>query len=666
VKRNVQRDSEQDDGRRLIILGGGIASLTAAFYASQPGHEIAFPGGIHVYEASGRLGGKGSSVRGIPTGDPNGNRIEEHGLHVWFGFYDNAFALMQACHEYLEHQAKHGYTRWSSSLRSVDDGFRPCSRIAVMDHDGASWRPWVATFPEDAGETPWAPREPNSPMVQPSTLALRAVRLAESFVRSLGAPAVPGYEPRAEAGLFHFPSLLPGTTRFADAVDCYFVAPDGSLGGQELLSWTLRFVARAAREVRNRLDGTVRQHDGVRRTWVVVDLLLAAARGLIDDGVILSESFDDIDRYDLREWLLSHGASEESVSSGLLKALVYDLAFAYEKGDPRRPRCSAATGVYGLLRVLLTYRGAVMWKMNAGMGEIVFAPIYEALKRRGVRFHFGHEVKSIALDEDGTRATRIEFLAQASGPNDGALDTIWVESGPLSGTLPYWKDSASTDAPTPRGIDVDIGDVIVYGLPVGTIRGVVPNAPQPWRTCSDAVQTVNTIALQLWLRAPVGRLAPWASPDLTVGGYTEPFDTWSDMAVLAGERLDGSTEPGTVAYFTNVAPDEFEDIEGTACRFVLDGLSAIWPGFETTLLRGSYARLNSSPSERYTLSLPGTKAARLRPNDTSLQNVRPVGDWTHNSLSAGCIEAAVISGMLAARVIRPDVVLPIFGEPPST
>ena len=44
-----------------------------------------------------RLGGKGASGRNAA----HGSRIEEHGLHIWFGFYDNAFLTMRQCYEEL-------------------------------------------------------------------------------------------------------------------------------------------------------------------------------------------------------------------------------------------------------------------------------------------------------------------------------------------------------------------------------------------------------------------------------------------------------------------------------------------------------------------------------------------------------------------------------------
>ena len=44
---------------------------------------------------------------------------------------------------------------------------------------------------------------------------------------------------------------------------------------------------------------------------------------------------------------------------------------------------------------LLDYKGSFLWKMTAGMGDIVFAPLYQALRRRGVEFEFFHRVDQL-------------------------------------------------------------------------------------------------------------------------------------------------------------------------------------------------------------------------------------------------------------------------------
>src|SRR5262249_43060309 len=78
--------------KKIAILGGGLASLTAAYeLAIQDRYDIT------IYQMGWRLGGQGASGRNL---DEHA-RIEEHGLHVWFGYYENAFNLMWRCYREL-------------------------------------------------------------------------------------------------------------------------------------------------------------------------------------------------------------------------------------------------------------------------------------------------------------------------------------------------------------------------------------------------------------------------------------------------------------------------------------------------------------------------------------------------------------------------------------
>ena len=67
--------------RRIAILGGGMAALTAAFEITDaPGWQDEFE--VTVYQLGWRLGGKGASGRNAAHCE----RIEEHGLHILLGF----------------------------------------------------------------------------------------------------------------------------------------------------------------------------------------------------------------------------------------------------------------------------------------------------------------------------------------------------------------------------------------------------------------------------------------------------------------------------------------------------------------------------------------------------------------------------------------------------
>ena len=63
------------------------AAMAAAFELTRP--HLADRYQVTVHQVGWRLGGKGASGRG------SASRIEEHGLHLWMGFYENAFRLMR-------------------------------------------------------------------------------------------------------------------------------------------------------------------------------------------------------------------------------------------------------------------------------------------------------------------------------------------------------------------------------------------------------------------------------------------------------------------------------------------------------------------------------------------------------------------------------------------
>ena len=53
----------------------------------------------------------------------------------------------------------------------------------------------------------------------------------------------------------------------------------------------------------------------------------------------------------------------------------------------------------------------------------------------------------------------------------------------------------------------------------------------------------------------------------------------------------------------------------------------------------------------YAQSVPGSDKYRLRPDESGYDNLVLAGDWTDSGINAGCIEAAVISGLQAANAL---------------
>jgi hypothetical protein len=161
-----------------------------------------------------------------------------------------------------------------------------------------------------------------------------------------------------------------------------------------------------------------------------------------------------------------------------------------------------------------------------------------------------------------------------------------------------------------------------------------------------------------------------------------PFETWADMThTLATEKAwraaKGMVESPhdaarSVAYFCGVVPDADASpaaaaqrkAEGDVDRWLARGMQPFWPAaFGEGRTAGDlrvgtpHVQANAQGSDRYTLSLPDTIEHRVSPLDRSVMNMTIAGDWTASGLDAGCVEAAVMSGMLAAFAICNDPAL---------
>src|SRR5689334_22468132 len=191
----------------------------------------------------------------------------------------------------------------------------------------------------------------------------------------------------------------------------------------------------------------------------------------------------------------------------------------------------------------------------------------------------------------------------------------------------------------------------------------------------DRGETVRTKALQLWLTKPIDELAsPAASDGLDppATAYVEPFDTYCDMShLLAAEGYADGEGPRGVAYFCSVLPDHAEEsaVKEGALRYLEQSAATIWPGavraggFDWRVLfdphdrvgqdrlDAQYFRANLAGSDRYVTTPAGSVDARLDSDQSGFDNLVLAGDWTHNGIDGGCVEAAVISGERAAEAL---------------
>jgi uncharacterized protein with NAD-binding domain and iron-sulfur cluster len=656
-----------------------MAGLAAAWRLSEPGWRDDFES-ITVYQRGWRLGGKGASSRGAH------GRIEEHGLHVWLGWYENAFQLLRECYEELDRPTH----RPDAPVRTLSEAMIPSGKIGLADRVNGQWQPWVTDLPHND-------RRPGRPGVDGRDTTLvdfttQGLRLIERYFESLSATGVAGVPQQMRSFAAGAPVALGALG--SEAI---------RLTSREAVSGSSSFAQanRGPVDPPSLVGGRPVTDDARRRTWFGVALVIAAIRGIVGDRLLTDpRGLGAINDEEYLSWIGRHGGPSELADFSVVRA-IYDLVFGFVGGDPLKPSIGAGTAVLFGGKTLFDYQGSIFWKMTAGMGDIVFAPLYEALHQRGVTFEFFHRVDHLHPSADGKRIGVITVGRQARlAPGKGIYDpltscrglpcfparpradqlrdAVGIENHPLESHWCRWPDAEQRVLRD--GSDFDL---VIFAIPPGmaafTCAQLAAERPE-WRDMLDGLGTVATQSFQLWLRESETDLG-WTHPGSTLSAFVEPFSTWASMPqLIEAENWPVNAAPGAIAYFCGaldapipVGPSEAahqrQRVRDNAIGFLNRDVRHLLPkavadgDFRWDLLCGGnggvgpsrfdsqYWTANIDPSDRYVQSLPGTDRFRLRSDESGYDNLFLAGDWTDSGLNAGSIEAAVLSGLQAANAV---------------
>ncbi|MCP3979420.1 MAG: NAD(P)-binding protein [bacterium] len=689
-----------DEKIKVAVLGGGVGAMTAATcLTSTP--ELRARYDVTVYQMGWRLGGKGASGRNAK----HANRIEEHGLHVWMGWYQNAFSTIRDVYGEWDPPDGGRFSDWT-------DAFEPTDVITFMNRAPLSgeWEGWTVQFPP-------SPETPGTGGVMDS--AWDYIVMTIEFLRHIS--------PQTGSPFDEEPSKHEGFVErlLDDALNIFGVQrfPDEH-GVHSSLTKAAEVAKRLPREHAKRKE---HHHHGLIglledvRDWVhrlenksgelsvffaLVDMTLAIFRGLMSAGFPKMNEFSELwDDVDLRVWLKSHGAHKLSLESGVLRSF-YELGFAYEDGDPKKPAVAAGSGLRAVLRMAGGYKGSVLWMMQAGMGDTIFSPVYQVLQRRGVKFEFFQRVDALRLDDSGRNVGAIDMTRQCKVKDGQPYDPVKMIEGVVSWpSEPYWdqiedghrleelgvnfesywsKDPAGESHTLVRGKDFDR---IVFGISQASIPIVAAelvDKSERWKKACKRVQTVQTQAAQLWL-SPTRRGLGWNGPPTILTSYVKPMATWADMTHLVDrESWPNDDRPGSIAYLCGVmrSPAEvpppgrhdypaqqYDLARGNARNWIESAAEPLWPRavtngeFDDKLFvtapgvnpanrfDAQYFHANIDPSERYVLTVPGSTKHRLTSKDPEFDNIVLAGDWVLSCINGGCVEGAVVGGMQAARAL---------------
>jgi len=710
---------------KIAILGGGIGALTAAYQLTTvPDWQDRYE--ITVYQQGWRVGGKGASAR-----NPDLNwRIEEHGPHVWFGFYFNAFHVIDDAYRYCAEQgllAAGGFQSWQ-------EAFTPRNDAVVLDYARKSWRWWRLTLPELPG-TPLSPATGDIWSLIEAGLRMLSARWAQ--VSAAVPPArrrspVRGLLLRSLIGVHRLAARVHGARSGFDELDHDRLLE--SLGGlakaetgrarSGLWKWlgllglwiVGRLLGTLVRDLLDVVRDLLDDNDDLRHAWQMLDMGVAMLRGILSDHVLF-RGYDAIEQFDLSRWLERNGCSDSW--SPLIRS-IYDSGAHYEGGRsdttsspnqrPPAANLAAGTAVQSLLRIFAGYRGSYTYRMNAGMGETVFTPLYLALSRRGVKFAFFHRVRGLRLNDAKNAIAAVDLDVQATVT--AGADAYQPLLPPFRGlrcwpNAPFSEQLAEGAEIRSRGLNLEsawcdfhvgtrtlrVGpnldcDKVVLGISIAGLPAIcseLRDASGAWRDMLVRIKSVQTQFCQIWMKCAGSELHPDEGMP-SAEGFSEPIDTWLDMSQVL-PREGWSAPLGSVHYFVGPLADEPEPPPGTpsdfAARqwtrvfdtmrgFVEKNLLKLWPlaalpgrpgEFNWDLMRSAsgaagserlrdqYVRANVDPAERYVLSVAGSKKFRLPSNASGFADLFLAGDWTLNGINAGSVEAAVMSGMQASQGI---------------
>jgi uncharacterized protein with NAD-binding domain and iron-sulfur cluster len=700
--------------KKITVIGGGLSAMTAVYNLSLlPNFEDKYE--ITVYQLGWRIGGKGASG----VNQKMGFRIEEHGLHLWMGFYENAFILMKHVYQQLNREV-------NQPLATFDEAFKGQSFMIFAENVFNKWIDWQLNFPNIGG----VPGDGKVPTVEDMMQAgfddvlryfkqFREGKNEAHIVNNLKAQEHHSIIPE---GLLHlFKSIENTVAKGTEHAIEKLIVTLGKLM-VELAVWTeqhfdfhITLLHNLRKWIWDLIGEEVEHNNDARRLWIGIDLFVAIVSGMLKDHVIkikdgkLALDLDLINDVDYIEWLVKHGADQKiTIPSPLIKSM-YDGPFAFLKGNVSAPNVEAGTILRIFLRLAFTCKEHFVWRMQAGMGDTIFGPIYECLNKfPNVTFKFFHKAKQLNLSDDHKTINSIEIEKQVDtiGEYDPQIVVNGLKCWPseplyerlneidaaalqdqkinLESSWSSWKSKETICLK--HGIDFD---EIILGASIESVKELcapLVNNNKAWQAMAMHVKTVQTQALQWWMNKSPEELN--VIPQKLLSTYCEPLDTFSEMnRLLEREHWPANHQPKYIAYVcgvldqleelppytdTNFPAREKERVYQNMKSFFANDVEHLLPatfknnvfdwnmlidindGTKQDRLRAQYYRANIDPSERYVLSVKGSSSYRLTTTGHGVDNLYLTGDWIQNGLNAGFVEGAVVSGLLTAKAISSD------------
>ena len=534
--------------RKIAILGSGVASLAAALeLSSLPNWKDLYD--ITIYQPGWRSGGKTTTGRGL------NKRIEEVGIHIFQGWYNNAFSVVQTLYgEIADKQLAP-----DSPFKTWEDAFAWENSTLLTEYSAEEdrWLNWPIIFPNN-DELPGGGQDYKfDDIVHKVVVLMLETLLGSPYGKSGCLPAwlakLINGQPGPEASSVPESQLFKAVSKLSDKLKAELETQvkkmEGKVNGlpeHKMLAYITELTSKKNTLNTNDTQAQTAHYEkivyllesvmtgvdavlgkqvptvpAIRRMKTLLEFAVVALTGTIRDVLDIPNrtlDFDRINNLDFREWLKQNGASDMLLESAPVRFL-YTGTFANGAN-----LIEAGTALH-FLALSIGYKGAFVWKFRAGTGDTLIMPFYLVLKERGIKFEYFHKATKVHYSA-GNKIERIDMVQQVklrdgiteydpriqvdglyawpAKPLYDQIDPVQAakliaEKVDLESSWSTWQNYRQYSLV----LDQDFDEVIL-GVPIEVLRGqqgictdIIAQKPE-WQQMSTALQTTATQAGQIW------------------------------------------------------------------------------------------------------------------------------------------------------------------------
>ncbi len=580
--------------KKVVVLGGGPSACAAAFYLARQRDRY----DVSMYTLGWRLGGKCAAGRSSTAAE----RIEEHGLHAFLGFYNNAIRTIGEV--------------WTEAGLPIatDEGpvagaFEGKLDVGLMDQHRGTWRFFETGQVRNDGVPGSIPLTEGERLPGFGDIMLGVLDRVRSEIRrqldlptfgdKLGQHLVEAEDETMWdrlvqtldqiVGNVRESSLVQALERSIDYVQEIAVEEvvDGIAKGRALfdgIAWLLRLVRSTL--VRSYDDEEVDADATTWFQWGSLDVTLTIAIGIIESR---TPQLDALDRHDFREWLVAHGMDERNSHTSTVE-MVYETLFATADAVPGQPvrddKLACGVAVRWFLLVAFGYEGYPAYDFRYSCPQTMLTPYYLALTKLGVDIHFFHRVDELQIEGEGDerRLAGIRMRRQATVkagssaydpflPPGKRVDPDGLRAWPHA---PRYEQLQEGEQLREAGIDLEDAwsgwggvadvllqqgqdfDICVLGIPHGALaplsRQLTDDRSESfspaWAEMIAGITVCRTFSFQLWFDRTAEELYSGPPRDLLTG-FAVPWPSMGDFTHLVQwEGWPADMTPKYLAYFT--------------------------------------------------------------------------------------------------------------------